>query len=387
MRVAFVTDEVLPSTGADTIQFVHALSALAALGVHVDLVLPVRPGAEVDVGTLRATLAAHYGADCGFDIVPVPGAMPGSIRLFTKLATGVLGSRAALGLKPDLVHTRIVAPSLFALGFGRPLFFETYRPLTRQLPLTRPVFRALSHMRGFGGLIVHSDVARDAFVADGVPPERVITLYNGFSSALMGVNTAADEARARLGLPAGPLCLYAGRLSAEKGCDVLVEAARHTPEITWVFVGNRDTPDAKALEQSTAGLENVRYTGFLSAGALDDAYRAADVLLIPPSRRPLEGPGKTVLPLKTFSYLAAGRAIIAGDVADAREVLENDVSAVLVAPDDTPAFVTALRALLVDPARRERLGAQARAVAATYTWDHRARRLVDFYERRLSEMR
>jgi glycosyltransferase involved in cell wall biosynthesis len=387
MRVAFVTDEVLPSTGADTIQFVHALSALAALGVHVDLVLPVRPGAEVDLEALRARLVAHYGAECGFHLVPVPGEMPGAVRLLTKLATGVLGSRAALGPRPDLLHTRIVAPSLAALALGRPLFFETYRPLTRQLPVTRPVFRTLSRARAFGGLIVHSDVARDAFVVDGVPPERVITLYNGFSSALLRVDTPMDEARARLGLPAGPLCLYAGRLSAEKGCDVLVDAARRTPEVQWVFVGNRETPDAQALERSSAGLANVRYTGFLTAGALDDAYRAADVLLIPPSAGPLEKAGKTVLPLKTFSYLAAGRAILAGDVADAREVLQDDVNAVLVAPDDPVAFVSALRALLADAPRRERLGAQARALAATQTWDHRARRLVDFYERRLSEMR
>jgi glycosyltransferase involved in cell wall biosynthesis len=386
MRVAFVTDEVLPSTGADTIQFVHALSALAAMGVHVDLILPVRPGSQVDLEALRTTLAGHYGAACGFSLVPVPTQLGASVRVWTKLATGVLGSRAALGLRPDLVHTRIVAPSLAALALGRPLFFETYRPLTRQLPVTRPLFRALSRARTFGGLIVHSDVARDAFVADGVPPERVITLYNGFSSALLEVDTPMNEARARLGLPSGPLCLYAGRLSAEKGCDVLVDAARRTPEVQWVFVGNRDTPDAQALLRTSAGLANVRYTGFLTAGALDDAYRAADVLLIPPSAGPLEKAGKTVLPLKTFSYLASGRAILAGDVPDAREVLRHDVNAVLVAPDEPEVFVSALRALLADPARRERLGAQARALAATQTWDNRARRLVVFYERRLSEM-
>jgi len=67
--------------------------------------------------------------------------------------------------------------------------------------------------------------------------------------------------------------------------------------------------------------------------------------------KPLEQDGMTVLPTKAFNYAAAGRA------------------------------------LLADAPRRARLGAAARALAATLTWDHRAARLVEFYTRRLAALR
>ncbi len=387
MRVAFVTDEVLPSTGADTIQFINALSALAARGVEVDLVLPVEPDATEPPEALRERLVAHYGATCGFRVVPVRAALTDLPRVFTKLAAGALGSARALARQPDLVHTRTLLPSLAALAVGRPLFFETYRPLTRQFAATRPVFRTLTRARAFGGLVVHSNVARDAFVADGVAPDRVATLYNGFTSSLLDRAVPAPAARAQLGWTEAPTLVYAGRLSLAKGLDLFIEAARRLPQTQLVFVGNAETDEARAVQAATVGLPNVRYTGFLSAQALDVAHQAADVLLIPPSRKPLEQDGTTVLPIKTFNYMAAGRAILAGDLVDARELLRDDDNAVLVAPDDVDALVAALGALLSDAPRRARLGASARAFAATLTWDHRAARLVEFYTRRLSEMR
>jgi len=158
------------------------------------------------------------------------------------------------------------------------------------------------------------------------------------------------------------------------------------PQAQFVLVGNVETDEAHAVQAATASMGNVRYTGFLSAQALDLAHQAADVLLIPPSRKPLEQYGTTVLPIKTFTYMAAGRAILAGDLVDARELLRDDDNAVLVPPDDVDAFVGALVALLSDAPRRARLGAAARGFAATLTWDHRAARLVEFYTRRLAAL-
>lgn len=45
----------------------------------------------------------------------------------------------------------------------------------------------------------------------------------------------------------------------------------------------------------------------------------ADVLVIPPSADPLQQFGRTVLPLKVFQYLAAGRPIVTGEVPDTAE--------------------------------------------------------------------
>ena len=57
----------------------------------------------------------------------------------------------------------------------------------------------------------------------------------------------------------GEYILYFGRLIDEKGVDVLIEAARNTPDVPVVIVG--DGPDRAKLEQTAAHLENVRVVG------------------------------------------------------------------------------------------------------------------------------
>jgi glycosyltransferase involved in cell wall biosynthesis len=109
---------------------------------------------------------------------------------------------------------------------------------------------------------------------------------------------------------------------------------------------------------------------------------AADVLLIPPTRGPLESVGNTVLPMKTFLYMAAGRAIFAPATPDLTEVLTDNVSARLVPPDDLKTAVAALRDLLADESFRVRLAAAARA--DVQTWQARAERILSFLATRLS---
>jgi glycosyltransferase involved in cell wall biosynthesis len=108
---------------------------------------------------------------------------------------------------------------------------------------------------------------------------------------------------------------------------------------------------------------------------------AADVLLIPPTRGPLETVGNTVLPMKTFLYQAAERAILGPATPDVTEVLRDGLSARLVPPDAPETAAAALRDLLADEALRARLAASARA--EVQTWQARAERVLAFVERRL----
>lgn len=391
MRIAFLTDEVLPGHGADTLQFVNALSALARAGVEVHLFLPVPPSSPVLTdpaarAEFHASLRAHYATDCGFVLEPVAGAVGGP-RLLTKLLAGTLATSAALRGAFDLIHTRTLLPSLATLGLSQPLFFETYRPLTEQYPLVRPVFRWLTPLHSFAGLITHSALVRNRFIADGVPPEKVITLYNGFDARLLTTNREPVEARAALGWRERPTLLYAGRLGRPKGCDLFIEAARQIPEADWVFAGHLGTDDAREMQQACAGMPNVRFPGFLSGDALALAYQGADVLLVPPSRRPLAELGNTVMPIKLFAYLAAGRPVLAGDLPDTTELLKHGENAWLVPPDDVPALVSSVRHLLATPALRAELAHRARALAEDLTWDARGRRLRAFYEERLAALR
>src|ERR1700743_559062 len=97
-------------------------------------------------------------------------------------------------------------------------------------------------------------------------------------------------------------------------------------------------------------MENVPIVPFQPPEKLSDYIFAADLLLIPPSWAPLAKYGSTVLPLKLFFYLAAGRSILAGKTPDVMEVLRHGDNAILCKPDDVPALVDGIGTVLNDDA-------------------------------------
>jgi len=76
---------------------------------------------------------------------------------------------------------------------------------------------------------------------------------------------------------------------------------------------------------------------------------------------------------KLLELMAAGLPIVAGQVGQVAEYVEDGRSGLLVAPGDPAALARATLALLADSALRARLGQGARArVAQHYTWDELA---------------
>ncbi len=80
--------------------------------------------------------------------------------------------------------------------------------------------------------------------------------------------------------------------------------------------------------------------------------------------------------MKMFDYLAAGRAIVTSDLPVFHEVL-NEGNAVFCPAEDVPSWVTAVRTLLDDPARREAMASQARQDSLQYSWTERAKRALN----------
>jgi glycosyltransferase involved in cell wall biosynthesis len=82
-------------------------------------------------------------------------------------------------------------------------------------------------------------------------------------------------------------------------------------------------------------------------------------------------------PLKLFEYMALGKAIVAPDQPNIREVLEADVSGLLFDPAEPASMTAAIARLTRDEGLRARLGAGARNAIEErgYTWKANARRV------------
>jgi glycosyltransferase involved in cell wall biosynthesis len=80
--------------------------------------------------------------------------------------------------------------------------------------------------------------------------------------------------------------------------------------------------------------------------------------------------------MKVFTYLAAGRAILAPALPDLQEVLAHGDNAWLVEPDDATAAAAGIRALTREPGLAAALGARALESSEGLSWPARARKLI-----------
>lgn len=79
----------------------------------------------------------------------------------------------------------------------------------------------------------------------------------------------------------GNYVLFAGRLSSEKGVDTIISAARHTPDIKYVIMG--DGPERTMLESlvQSYGLANVRFVGHLIGKEREHYLEQARIMVLP----------------------------------------------------------------------------------------------------------
>ncbi len=376
MRIGYVFSRPIPSTDADTLQVLKMVDALAGEGADVELVVSRgavarRAGAQALADELQTFYALRRPPRIASVIGPAPTRL-GAERPWHSLAA----SAAARG-RYDVVYSRNRTAALFAALSGTPALLETYRLLGDQSPRLVRVLAMLARKGSLLGAITHSRLAAASLAARGFPAQRLAAIHNGHDPADLWPRLSRSEARAALGLPqAGPLCCYTGSLGRRKAIEAILDLAALTPEVHYLLAGGpaRDAARVRS-ECARRGLANVEAVGFRPIAELRPWLYAADVLLVPPSAALARG-GRTVLPLKLFSYLAAGRPILAPASPDVSELLEHDVNAWLTPPDDARAAAEALRHLVREPRRAERLERGALARAQTLTWSARARAVL-----------
>jgi glycosyltransferase involved in cell wall biosynthesis len=164
--------------------------------------------------------------------------------------------------------------------------------------------------------------------------------------------------------------LFVGRLNAQKGAADLLRVADTFPAGTTLDIVG-DGPDRAALEAEARGrgLEGrMRWHGQLPQSAIVSLYRQASVVAMP-SRE--EGLG-----LVAVEALLTGTPVVAYRSGGVAELIEDGITGILVETGNANALGGSINALIADPARARRMGAEGRsrmverfspaAAAATY---------------------
>ena len=180
--------------------------------------------------------------------------------------------------------------------------------------------------------------------------------------------------RRAIGAQVEPIVGFVGRLTRQKGVDVLLrafaEVEKRLPDARLVLAG--DGPDRPALEElaRSLGLRRVMFLGWRQ----DVADIMADVsLLAVPSR--WEGFG-----LVALEAMALGKPVVAARVSALPEIVVPGETGLLVSSGSETELADALLSLLSDPSRAERMGRAGKArVVNEFPVERMAQRTAEIY--------
>ncbi|MBK7351976.1 MAG: glycosyltransferase family 4 protein [Gemmatimonadetes bacterium] len=377
MKICYSFDSPVPNTGADTEQVVNNVAALARRGVAMSLLVPGPVTGPAD----PAPLHEYYQVRGDFALHHLALRWRG-LRGPEKWSHARRAAHHPAAREADLVYTRNLPGAWAMLRAGHRVVYEHFRPWGDQVPPLQPFLRGVLRHPALVAAIFHSAHAQQSYHRLGVPDDRMLVAHNGWDPGRMEPRLTQAEARVALKLPPHRFTVvYSGRMNARKGLEILLAAADQAPEIGFVLIGSEGEGP---VERAARAHPNVTIVPWLKFRELAPWLYAADVLIVPPSLAPLERHGNTVLPIKLFLYLAAGRVLLAPRAPDTAELLHDRENAALVAPGDVAGTVATLRGIAADPGRARVLSAGALATAQHLTWDARAARIADFLAARLA---
>jgi glycosyltransferase involved in cell wall biosynthesis len=242
-------------------------------------------------------------------------------------------------------------------------------------------------------LVLRSDliVSTNPFIAKkftdaGYPKEETLVAPNGVDIDNFEKEFSPDNFRDHLGLPKDKkIIAYVGKLKTMgkgKGVLELVEAFSKiiisNPNTHLMIVGISEDEQRELIEIiKSYGIPGSDYSLFLQVtqSEIADYMRASDILVMNyPKKEHYE---YFMSPMKMFEYMASGKPIVSTDLASVREIL-NINNAVLVESDSVDSLTAGILKILNYPTMADRISKQAHKDVQQYTWNKRARKILDF---------
>ncbi len=172
--------------------------------------------------------------------------------------------------------------------------------------------------------------------------------------------------------------LFIGRFEeSRKGFRYLVRAMplvrQQFPKAKLIVLGS-GRPEKFANLMERYGVDNVEFKGFVSQEEKARYYASADVCCVPST-------GNESFGYVVVEPMAAGRAVVASDIAGYASVVKPGYNGLLVEPKDPAALALALVRVLADRDLRDRLGQNGRESAQQYDWSSVAQQVLEAYHR------
>lgn len=221
----------------------------------------------------------------------------------------------------------------------------------------------------FDRVVALSDRMKTRLEAEGVSPVEVV--YNGVAIREM-----------RPPLENTPIVAFAGRLSSEKGINVLLRAFKtvtdYLPMAQLLIAGEgKEEANLRQLGETLNISHQVQFLGYLTRSELENAFNCAWVQVVPSI---WDEPFGNV----TTEAMMRGTAVVASAVGAQPEIISDGVTGFLVPPNDEEALSTALLSILKDQTLAEKMGQLGREMAIVhFSEDSRTEHFLEIYQQLL----
>lgn len=372
MRIALFTEVFLPKIDGIVTRVTRSLENLADLGHEVLVFAPGDPPAEY----------------AGFEVYRIPSS---KLWVYPELKWGWPDPRLIKRLRefdPDVIHAvNPIWTSAFGVLLAQldayPLVcsFHTNIPeYTDALGVSwlRPITeKALNYLHGRASVnLCTSAPMVDKARALGFP--NVSLWPKAVDTQLYRPDKADSAMRERLtdGHPDAPLVTYIGRISKEKDLDrmahVMELVREKVPGARLAMVG--EGPHFEQIQKDFAKQgEDAVFTGYLTGEDLAAAFASGDVFAFPSATE--------TLGLVALESFASGVPVVGTRAGGIPFVIDEGRTGELINADaGDEAWAAAVAELLLDDARRKRMGEAARAEAEKFSWRESTLALVDAYQ-------
>lgn len=383
--IAMISSERFPHHNTNTQQVIKNINGLHHIGMDVELIIPGNIQSFFNPKYhLAKEISKYYNVSNNLKIKVLKTVPTSSLKLEKFFHSLVATIATVFSSKYDLVYSRNKFSALIAFFLGKKVMFETYRRLGDESPRIMKWAGKKAKSDKFVGMVLHSNVAAESMLRAGFPKEKLLVLHNGVDNSDMLPILSKMEARQKLTLDLNAkYVVYTGNMQKNKCIESLVDIAAYLPNIIFLLVGGKpEDIDRLTTYCAAKKVKNVVLVERLPINEVSPYLYAADALIIPPVSAPMEKFGRTVLPFKLFPYLAAGRPIVAPNLADMRELLRHEENGILVTPDDAAQNAEAIRALFSDEKMQAQLAESAAETSRSLTWEARAEKFRNWLQGR-----
>ncbi len=371
----------------------HRIRSKDGQYVHIEELTEAlkRFGHEIIMVGPSAVQEEKFGFDSGV-VALLKHYMPRFVYELLELAYTVVDYRrlvkAVKRHRPDCLYERynLYLPSGVWLKrrYGLPMLLEVNAPLYEErkkysgLALDRLAHWSECYAwRGADYVLPVTQVLGERIAQAGVERARIVVVPNAIYPERFTGAPSTEAAKRMLGIEDRLVLGFVGFMrewhGLERVVDLLAEdidARRHL-----LLVGDGPARSAIELRARRLGVtKRVTVTGVVDRDRVANYIAAFDIALQPDVV-------EYASPLKLFEYLALGRAVVAPDAANIREILTHEHNALLFDPTQPGTFRAAIERLCRDSALRERLACAATDTIAQrgFTWRHNAERVTELF--------